>query len=181
MCPQDPIFGLLCALSLYERQIMNFTPKTFVGTLVSGILTIAVVGLNGPAQQVAPAPGPIIAMQEAHGEQQSLQAGNPVAIIPAVEFTSASRLETGRPEYYQPVTHWYKNKHWWKRNAPIIGGAAGGGLIGGLAGGGKGALIGGAAGGGGGYLYKRVHHHHSEERAHRTHRSNVSGASRAQQ
>ena len=61
---------------------------------------------------------------------------------------------------YQPVASWYKNKHWWKRNAPIIGGAGGGTLVGGLVGGGAGALVGGAVGGGGGYLYKRHNEHH---------------------
>jgi hypothetical protein len=69
------------------------------------------------------------------------------AIIPAVQLGTPSA-------YYQPVTHWYQNRHWWKRNVPIIGGAAGGAAIGGLIGGGKGAIVGGAIGGTGGYLYK---------------------------
>ncbi len=71
---------------------------------------------------------------------------------------------------YQPVSSWYKNKHWWKRNAPIVGGAGGGALIGGLAGGGAGALIGGAAGGGGGYLYKRYRNHHNRDKYYYRHR-----------
>src|SRR5215831_3824399 len=70
------------------------------------------------------------------------------AIMPAVQVGTTS-------VYYQPVTHWYKSRSWWKKNVPIIGGAAGGAAIGGLVGGGKGALIGGAIGGTGGYLYKR--------------------------
>ena len=154
---------------------MNFTPKIFVGALVSGIVTIAVVGLIGPVRHAAPASAPMVATQEALAGRGSFQASNSVAIVAAVEYAPATRLQTAKPEYYQPVTAWYKNKHWWKKNAPIIGGAAGGGLIGGLAGGGKGAIIGGAVGGGGGYLYKRVHHHHQEQAARRTHASNVTG------
>jgi hypothetical protein len=141
---------------------MNFTPKTNVRPVVSGILTIAVVGLIGWVSRVASAPSPIVAIQDPFAMQESLQTSDPVPIIPAVELSPG--LQTVRPDNYQPITAWYKNKHWWKRNAPIVGGAAGGALIGGLAGGGKGAFIGGAAGGGGGYLYKRLkhhpHHHH---------------------
>jgi hypothetical protein len=145
---------------------MNFTPKTNVGLIVSGILTVAVVGLIGWVSYVAPAPAPIVATQDAFTVQESVQTSVP--IVPAVELAPAPGLQTARPEYYQPVYHRYKNKHWWKRNAPIIGGAGGGALIGGLVGGGKGALIGGAVGGGGGYLYKRsrhnYHRHHYRRR-----------------
>jgi hypothetical protein len=140
---------------------MNFTPKTNVGPVVSGMLTIAVVGLIGWVSRVASAPSPTVATQHPFAIQESLQTSDPVPSIPAVELSPG--LQTARPNYYQPITSWYKSKHWWKRNAPIVGGAAGGALIGGLAGGGKGAFIGGAAGGGGGYLYKRLkhpHHHH---------------------
>jgi len=76
-------------------------------------------------------------------ERTTLSARPPLidtAIMPAVQLGTPSA-------YYQPVTHWYKNHRWWKRNAPIIGGAAGGAAIGGLIGGGKGALVGGAFGG----------------------------------
>ena len=73
-------------------------------------------------------------------------------------------FQAAGPAHFQ-LAAWYKNKHWWKRNAPIIGGAAGGALIGGLVGGGKGVIIGGAAGGGGGYLYKRLHHPHYHQPA----------------
>jgi hypothetical protein len=136
---------------------MNFTPKTNVGPVVRGILTIAVVGLIGWwVSNIAPAPAPIAATQNAFPVQESLQAHD---YVPAVEPAPALGLQTARPEYYQPIS-WYKSKHWWKRNAPIVGGAGGGALIGGLAGGGKGALIGGAVGGGGGYLYKRSRHNH---------------------
>jgi hypothetical protein len=129
---------------------MNFTPKTNVGPVVRGILTIiAVVGLIGWVSHFGPTSVPIAATQSPLLVQESFLSGHALAV------------EQGKSEYYQPVSSWYKNKHWWKRNAPIVGGAAGGALIGGLAGGGKGVLIGGAVGGGGGYLYKRYRHHHT--------------------
>jgi uncharacterized protein YcfJ len=155
---------------------MNFTPKMNVGALVSGILTIAVVGLIGPVRHLCAASAPIVATHEALAEQAFFQTGSSAPVVPAVELAPAQRSQTARPEHYQPVTAWYKNKHWWKKNAPIIGGAAGGGLIGGLAGGGKGAIIGGAAGGGGGYLYKRLRHHHPNAAARKTHAGNASRA-----
>jgi hypothetical protein len=141
---------------------MNFTPKVNVGPVVRGILAIAVVGLIGWVSRVAPAPAPIATQDIA--VQESFQTSD---IVPAVELAPGPGLQTSRPEYYQPISSWYKNKHWWKRNAPIVGGAAGGALIGGFAGGGKGAIIGGAAGGGGGYLYKRSRHHHHNYYRHR--------------
>jgi len=140
---------------------MNFTPRNnVVDHVANGILTIAVVGLIGWVSHVPSEPAPIIETQDAFAILKSLQTSNPVPIVRAVELAPGPGLQTVRPGYYQPITAWYKNKHWWKRNAPIVGGAAGGALIGGLAGGGKGAFIGGAAGGGGGYLYKRLRHHH---------------------
>jgi hypothetical protein len=140
---------------------MNFTPRSNVGPVVSGILMIAVVGLIASFSRLASVPPPIVATQDALAMQKSLQTNDPVTIVPALELAQGPALQTVRPDYYyQPISSWYKNKHWWKRNAPIVGGAAGGALIGGLAGGGKGVLIGGAAGGGGGYLYKRLKHHH---------------------
>jgi hypothetical protein len=137
---------------------MNFTPKISVGPVVSGILTIAVVGMIGSVSHVAPAPAPIVAAQDVFAVQESFQTSDRLPIVPAVELIPAPGVQTARPQY-QPISSWYKSKHWWKRNAPIVGGAGGGALIGGLAGGGTGALIGGAAGGGGGYLYKRYRHH----------------------
>jgi len=125
---------------------MNFTPKANAGRVVRGLLTIAAVGLIGWVHHVVSNPEPAVARQSA-----TIQA----TFLPAIEVTGASHLQT-----YVPVSSWYRNKHWWKRNAPIVGGAGGGALIGGLAGGGTGALIGGAAGGAGGYLYKRYHHRH---------------------
>ena len=136
---------------------MNFTPKIGVRGAVYGILTLAVVGLIGWVGHVAPVP-----IQARHGTlalQGSFQTGNALLVIPAVERKPAPGFQTVGPEYYQ-TSAWYKSKHWWKRNAPIVGGAGGGALIGGLAGGGTGALIGGAIGGGGGYAYKRYRHHH---------------------
>ena len=141
---------------------MNFTPKTSVGPVVSGILTIAVVGLIGWVSRDASSPPPLARAPAAFAMQESFQTSGLVPIVPAVELSPGPGSQTVRPEYYRPVSAWYKNKHWWKKNAPIVGGAAGGALIGGLAGGGKGALIGGAAGGGGGYLYKRLRHHHRD-------------------
>jgi hypothetical protein len=135
---------------------MNFTPRINGRFVLSGILAVAVVGLIGWVSYVVPAPAPIVATQDAIAVRESFQTSVP--IVPAVHLVPASG-QTARPEYYQPIS-WYKSKHWWKRNAPIVGGAGGGALIGGLVGGGKGALIGGAVGGGGGYLYKRSRHHH---------------------
>jgi hypothetical protein len=134
---------------------MNFTPKTNRGPVVRGILTIAVVGLIGWAIHFGLASAPIAA-QNSFVAPQSVQSHN----APAAEQAPAFGLQTARSGNYQLIS-WYKNKHWWKKNAPIVGGAAGGALIGGFVGGGKGAIIGGAAGGGGGYLYKRLRHHHT--------------------
>ena len=135
---------------------MNFTPKTNKRPVVRGILTIvAAVGLIGWLGRVVPSP------------REPFETG---VNVPAAVLSTARAVQTARPQYYQPVTAWYKNKHWWKRNAPIVGGAAGGALVGGLVGGGKGVVIGGAAGGGGGYLYKRLHHHN-----HNSYHNNYSG------
>jgi hypothetical protein len=133
---------------------MNFTPKHNVRPAIRGLLTIAVVGLIGWVSHDARTPAPIVATEHTYTVQQPFQTDITVPVVPAV--LTASDLQTAaRSEYYQPVS-----KHWWKRNAPIVGGAAGGALVGGLIGGGPGALIGGAAGGTGGYLYKRSRHHH---------------------
>jgi hypothetical protein len=140
---------------------MNITPKIDVGIVNRVILIIAVVGLIGWIGHVALAPPPTAATGDGIAAREFSQTS---AIVPAIDFAPAPGFQTAGPEHYQ-LAAWYGNKHWWKRNAPIVGGAAGGALIGGLAGGGKGALIGGAVGGGGGYVYKRVHHHH-EHRYH---------------
>jgi hypothetical protein len=139
---------------------MNFTPRVNIGTMASGILTFVVVVLICWVSYAALTAAPTVARQDAFPVQKSFQTNNPAAIVPAVELGRTSGLQTARPEGYQLVASWYKSKHWWKRNAPIVGGAGGGALIGGLVGGGKGAIIGGAAGGGGGYLYKRYRRHH---------------------
>jgi hypothetical protein len=124
---------------------MHFTPKNSL--VFCGILIAA---MTAPVTRL-PA-SPMAAGQVTPAVVQSFQANAQAA--PALQMAGNA--------YYQPVSSSYKNKHWWKRNAPIIGGAGGGALIGGLAGGGTGALVGGAIGGGGGYLYKRSrdHHHH---------------------
>jgi hypothetical protein len=134
---------------------MNFTPRANTGTVAGVILIVAVVGLIGWGNHVTPAP---VTAAQSIAAQQSYQMSSPGPITPAVEVTSPYERAGAA---YQPISAWYKNKHWWKRNAPIIGGAGGGALIGGLAGGGTGALIGGAVGGGGGYAYKRLKHRHN--------------------
>jgi hypothetical protein len=139
---------------------MNFTPKINGRTAVSGILTIAVVGWIGWLNNTAPARAPAATTQSATAIHESYRFSDSMPVIPAVDVRPEYGLQTAGSGYYQPVSSWYKSKHWWKRNAPIVGGAAGGALIGGLAGGGTGAVIGGAAGGGGGYLYKRLKHDH---------------------
>ena len=145
---------------------MSFTPKIDSRPVVRGILTIAVVGLIGLVGQFVPKLTPIGATGEAYALQKIYRAGDQAPLVYAVETAPAGGLQG---TYYQPVSSWYKNKHWWKRNAPIVGGAGGGALIGGLAGGGKGALIGGAIGGGGGYAYKRLSH---RNRYHRNYHKN---------
>jgi hypothetical protein len=138
---------------------MNFTRTIQAGLLAGGILIIA-VGLIGLGNHLAPTPG--IAAERAFAVDGSLPFSG--RISPATVGTSlyAPDDQAARPASYRPVTAWYKNKHWWKRNAPILGGAGGGALVGGLVGGGTGALVGGAVGAGGGYLYKRETHHHHE-------------------
>ena len=121
---------------------------------------MAVAGVVGLAGLVQSSSTPVVATQNPIGAA-ALQRSNAVLILPAAEMARTPAVQMVQPKY-ELATAWYKNKSWWKRNAPIVGGAAGGALIGGLAGGGKGVLIGGAAGGGGGYLYKRLKHpkHH---------------------
>jgi hypothetical protein len=131
---------------------MRFTPKKSVRSLIAGTLTVTVAGLLGWLYQFGPVPS--TAPQQPYTVEQTLPAAHSVPIL----AVSGSQDLSGYS--YQPVSSWYKNKHWWKRNAPIVGGAGGGALIGGLAGGGTGALIGGAAGAGGGALYKHYHHRH---------------------
>lgn len=132
---------------------MKFTSNTKTGFVARAGMALALTGMGGNMLASAGTPVP----QAALIEQKSNTAS-------AVAQARASDSAGSRPQHYQKA-HWYNNEHWWKRNAPIIGGAGGGALIGGLAGGGSGALIGGAAGGGGGYLYKRMRrkHHHPHD------------------
>jgi hypothetical protein len=141
-----------------EREIMSFTPKIDSRPVVRGILTIAVAGLIGIAGQYVPKLTTHLGNEETYTIQKAYRA--PTPLVYAVLSAQSEGIRSSTPEYYQPVSSWYKNKHWWKRNAPVVGGAAGGALIGGLAGGGTGALVGGAVGGGGGYAYKRLSHRH---------------------
>lgn len=143
-------------------MIMKFAPKT-TARLAGTVLAVA--GLGGMAwpNDAASAPAAIARTKNALAAQDSYDR---LAITPAVErIPAAGPQEAAHINYI----HWYNNKYWWKKHAPIIGGAAGGGLIGGLAGGGKGALIGGAAGAGGGYLYKHVRDKHHNGEAYRSH------------
>jgi hypothetical protein len=143
---------------------MNFTSKINPGPTISRVLPIVVLGFVGFA-----APARMIAMPNTLAAPIVVQGGD-VLVFPAVELAPQAGLQGPAQANIQPVTHWYKNKHWWKKNAPIVGGAAGGALIGGLAGGGKGLLIGGAVGGGGGYAYKRLeerHHRHEAQKRYR--------------
>jgi len=137
---------------------MTFIPKGKFGPTMAGTLVITVLGLLGPGKYAAPTP--TVVTQHPYTVAQSLRSNGGVPVVPAVAAGFAPGFQTDS-SVYQPVTHFYKNKHWWKRNAPIIGGAGGGALVGGLVGGGTGALVGGALGGGGGYLYKR-HKRHEE-------------------
>jgi hypothetical protein len=129
---------------------MGCIPKIDIKLAVLGIVTLLVAGFIFWDSHPAPASLPPAAEYNSSA----------LPVFPAVLF-SLSALPNSAPESYETVS-WYKSKHWWKRNAPIIGGAGGGALIGGLAGGGTGALIGGAVGGGGGYLYKRHREHHHQ-------------------
>jgi hypothetical protein len=135
---------------------MKFTAKLYVVSIVCGILIVAEAGgnkaINPTGPEPAAAPGTFVTNTN-------------VLIIPAVERIPLAGVAAAND--FSTVA-WYKNKHWWKKNAPIIGGAGGGALIGGLAGGGVGAVVGGAAGAGGGALYKhyRDHHHHNGEYYH---------------
>ena len=131
------------------RKTMKFTPKFNVVPIVCGVLAITAVGLNEAVNRVGSTPAPIVVMQNT-AVQESFQTNGHARIIYAVEQIPPASTQRVTGENFLPVA-WYKNKYWWKRNAPIIGGAAGGALIGGLAGGGKGLIIGGAVGGGGGY------------------------------
>jgi hypothetical protein len=149
---------------------MNFTPKIKARPFACGMLAIAAAGLIGWVGHLIPSPAPIVGTQAVFAERSSLQTIDHLQNVPVEELARARGLEMIRHQYYQPIS-WYKNKGWWRRNAPIIGGAGGGALIGGLAGGGKGALIGGAAGGGGGYLYKRLKQRHDQRHHSVNHRS----------
>jgi hypothetical protein len=137
---------------------MDFTPKKLLRPVLGGMLTIA-VGLIGWGWRNPSAPASIVLMQDSFAGPQNFQNADNLKLVPAILVTPAADNQTASSASYQ-IAHWYGSKHWWKRNAPIVGGAGGGALIGGLAGGGTGALIGGAAGGGAGYLYKRYHHNH---------------------
>jgi hypothetical protein len=152
------MFGFTFANLLCGGQIMNFTPKIASRPLVGAILTITAVVLIGWGSHVASMP--VMTNSRTLAVTELSQAHGYVPIVRAVEVVSGPSFQTARSDYYQPVASWYKSKHWWKRNAPIVGGAGGGALIGGLAGGGTGAVIGGAIGAGGGYAYKRYHHHY---------------------
>lgn len=137
---------------------MKFTPKSYIVPITCGLLIVA-AGRNNGINRIAPAAQPTVAVQDTSALSTTFKTNGNVPIVPAVERIPLADVQASAADNFLPVA-WYKSKHWWKKNAPIIGGAAGGGLIGGLAGGGAGAVIGGAAGAGGGYLYKRHKEHH---------------------
>jgi hypothetical protein len=142
-------------------MFMKFTPKFNTGVVATGVLAVAGLGWVSSSSRVKPAPAPLVRIGDALAVQDSFQSYGHASVLPSVGLIPAVDLQRATPEKnYIPVSAWYKNKHWWKRNAPIVGGAGGGALVGGLLGGGKGAVIGGAVGGGGGYLYKRSRRHH---------------------
>src|SRR3974390_3135928 len=127
---------------------MNFTPNFRDGAFVGGVLIIAAATLMPRASHV----GSMLPMAEQNTftVTEPFHVNSLVWVVPAEEPGYTTGFQKARSGYYEPITAWYKNKHWWKRNAPIVGGAGGGAVVGGLVGGGKGALIGGAAGGGAG-------------------------------
>jgi hypothetical protein len=129
------------------------------GKVIAGVVLATALVANGWAGYFNPTR---TRTQVAFAQQESFQPDEQSLIVPAMLQAQAYGPQTVLVEH-QHARAWYKNKHWWKRNAPIIGGAGGGAIIGGLAGGGTGAVIGGAAGGGGGYLYKRLKHSHHHE------------------
>ena len=139
---------------------MKFTPQSNTGAVIGGVLAIAMglAGIGRSAVRSSVDPSQASLDQRAAEEWDTGR----VQLTPAVDWAPARAAGTAQQEDYRPVSSWYKSKHWWKKNAPIIGGAAGGAVVGGLVGGGHGALIGGALGAGGGYAYKRLKHHHSE-------------------
>ena len=136
---------------------MVFTSKSGVKT-VAGVILATALGVNGSTRCVDPT---LARIQVAFALQKSCQPDEQSLVVPAMLQAHAPVPHTVLVGLQHDMA-WYKTKHWFKKNAPIIGGAGGGAIIGGLAGGGRGAIIGGAAGGGGGYLYKRLkrNHHH---------------------
>ena len=122
----------------------KFTQKMIVG-LSSVVLAFAAIVSTEGASHASSASAVV--------SRQSFETSGAVPGAQAMDLPPAANSTE-----HQLISSWYKDKHWWKRNAPIVGGAGGGALVGGLLGGGKGAIIGGAVGGGGGYLYKRFKH-----------------------
>jgi hypothetical protein len=141
---------------------MSSAQRSKVASIANWIVAVGLIGWVGYASPAALAR--FVAKQVAFAHREPIQKTAQIRFVAAMEVAQAPASQASTPEH-QHKSAWYKNKHWWKKNAPIVGGAAGGGLIGGLAGGGKGAIIGGAAGGGGGYLYKHLRHksHHTEQ------------------
>jgi len=131
---------------------MHFTPRINIRPLRRGTLALVVTGSIG-FSQAGTASAPIVAAEKSFPATYTT--------TPATQLASATGFQT-QAGSYQAIA-WYKNKHWWKKNAPIIGGAGGGAVVGGLLGGGTGAIVGGAIGGGGGYAYKRLKHHHNQQ------------------
>jgi hypothetical protein len=141
---------------------MKFTPKSYVVPIICGTLIITAGVRNKTMNRIGPASQPTVALQDTATTFKT-----DVPVFTAVERIPLAGIQAATRDDVLNVK-WYKSKHWWKRNAPIVGGAGGGALIGGLAGGGVGAVIGGAAGAGGGALYKHYHHRHHRGTEYRT-------------
>src|SRR5689334_12363904 len=102
---------LACTLSSREA-FMNFTPKIYIAVL--GAILALGVAIGWKSSHAPRAFQPTVAAQDAY-----------VAVIPAIQLGSPN-------DYYLPVSSWYKNKSWWKKHGPVVGGAGGGALVGGL-------------------------------------------------
>src|ERR1700719_1266957 len=97
-----------------KRLTMIFTSKSGVKT-IAGVILATALGVNG-SSYVDPTP---VRTQVAFAQQGSSQQHQQLLIVPAMLQAQApvpQMVLVG----LQHEKAWYKNKHWWKRNAPII-------------------------------------------------------------